>query len=89
MLIIKIIKVSFMLTGLVLIIIGHRYRVPEHKSFWEGLPFPKFSPLSPVGLRERKQWWRPPGYKIHVVGLCFFSIGIITNVLYVILRLYT
>jgi len=86
MLIIQIIQVSFILAGIVLIIIGHRYRVPEHKSFWEGLPFPKFSPLSPVGLSERKDWWHPPGYKIHFVGLSLFWVGICSGILYVLIK---
>ncbi len=74
--------------GILLIVIGHRYRVPEHRSFFDGSVFRSsgLAPLSVVGIWKYKTYWQAPGFAIHAAGVIFLSIGILIGLVRVLLN---
>jgi len=71
------------LLGLILIAIGHKFRLSEHKSFLGKRPWSKngINPFSPFDSWKRRDWWSPSGFKIHLVGVLIFGVGLIINIL--------
>ena len=50
------------------------------------LGFPRVNPLALVRLSERRDWWTPTGYRLHVAGLALVYIGLAANMTEVLLR---
>jgi len=79
---VQMIYVVLTLVGLVLILIGQRYKVPEYKPFFGRRPWLKngINPFSPIDSWRRKDWWTSKGFNIHFTGVVIFGIGILLNV---------
>jgi len=90
MLLLNILHVVFVITGVIIIVYAHRYRLPEYKAFWgEGmLSRNGFNPFSPFALAKHSHWWHPPGFKVHVFGVCLFGIGVISSIARVAYKYY-
>ena len=85
-----ILAVSFLalvVIGIIFIIIGHRFRVAEHKAFFAGgiLKASGFTPLSMISIWKYKDYWQPPGFALHSIGLCLICIGLAINLIRILI----
>jgi len=67
--------------GIIFILTAAHYRKGSMASIWMDKPWSRsgFNPLYPFGLKKNRDRWTPGGYKLHVMGLTLFIVGIISG----------
>ena len=83
-----IIQVIGMVCGVILILVAYRHRSPEYPSFWALRPWSRqgINPLYPVTLFRIRNLWTPVGFRMHVLGVLLFAVGVLGGVAAVLVR---
>lgn len=75
------IQVAGIAVGIILILTAAHYRKGGVASFRKDRPWSRsgFNPLYPFELKKNRDLWTPGGYKLHIVDLTLFIVGIISG----------
>lgn len=74
----RVVQVITLSAGIVLILLGYRRRTNGIATLWLDKPWSRsgFNPLWPFGLAGKRDLWLRGGFRLHLIGLAFFIVGV-------------
>lgn len=75
------IQVGGIAVGITLILTAARYKKGGVASLWQDKPWSRsgFNPLYPFGLKKNRELWTSKGFRLHILGLVLFLVGVISG----------